>query len=290
MVKRIKESKNKYLNDEEIIAKKEKSIRTMVEKRSRNKGLRDRLKKYQMGEWELNALVYYMNKQIVNEMLLAKTWYIPFRMGHIKPTYINFGKHSLVVNWPKSIENHLNIIKKEAPLLYHAYKVEKRITKKEYFKLARPYVSPRKPHNLWLEYFEGQSWAYFRWYSNYKFINKYENYYRLYFTAYNRVPEVAKEVVVMENGKEKTIRFRPQKRKVKIPLNSKNYEVEVSSDESGVLITKIGEKEVNKKVSDKLVEKLTVKDGILSFWEINEEEKSLKYRSINIKAFVERFK
>jgi hypothetical protein len=195
MVKRIKESKNKYLNDEEIIAKKEKSIRTMVEKRSRNKGLRDRLKKYQMGEWELNALVYYMNKQIVNEMLLAKTWYIPFRMGHIKPTYINFGKHSLVVNWPKSIENHLNIIKKEAPLLYHAYKVEKRITKKEYFKLARPYVSPRKPHNLWLEYFEGQSWAYFRWYSNYKFINKYENYYRLYFTAYNRVPEVAKEVV-----------------------------------------------------------------------------------------------
>jgi len=195
MIKRIENSKNKYLNDDQIIEEKKRSIKTMKEKRSINKHRKDRLKKYAMNEHELNALVYYMNKQIVNEMLEAKEFHIPYWQGRMKPMYINFGKNNLVVNWPKSIENHLAIIEKEAPELYKAYKVEKRITKREYFRLARKYVHPVKVNNLWLEYFEGQSWAYFRWIPNYRFINKVDNHYRFYFTGYNRLPMVDKNVV-----------------------------------------------------------------------------------------------
>jgi hypothetical protein len=184
-IKRIEDSKHTYLNDEAIIEEKKRSIKTMIEKRSINKKRKERIKKYQMNQHEINALVYYMNKEIVNEMLLNKEYHIPYWQGKMKPIYINFGKNNLVVNWPKSIENHLAIIEKESPKLYHMYKVEKSITKREYFKLAKQFVSPAKPHNLWLEYFEGQNWVYFRWQPNYKFLNTVDNYYRFYFTSYN---------------------------------------------------------------------------------------------------------
>lgn len=96
--------------------------------------------------------------------------------------------------------------------------------------------------------------------------------------------------VVVEGSEEapKTIKFKPQRRDVKISLEKTKEEVEVRSDENGVFITKIGDREVNKQVSSFPVQRLTVRSGVMSFWEVNNETKSLKYRSLNLNALVDR--
>ncbi len=93
-----------------------------------------------------------------------------------------------------------------------------------------------------------------------------------------------KEIV----NKDKKIKFRPSKREVRVPLEKLDLEIEVKSDENGVIITKIGDKEVEKRVSSLPVQRLSVKNGIMTFWEVNEKTQKLKYRSINLSAYVER--
>jgi len=91
-----------------------------------------------------------------------------------------------------------------------------------------------------------------------------------------------------ETTTNKTIKFKPEKRQVKVPVEKLGLEIEILSDENGVIITKIGDKEVNKKVSYKPVKRLSVREGIMTFWEVDEASQSLKYRSINLGAFIDR--
>ncbi len=100
--------------------------------------------------------------------------------------------------------------------------------------------------------------------------------------------------VVVDNESEITrqeeppkIKFKPKKRKLKVPLVEKDLDVEVKADENGVYITKIGDREVEKQISKMPVERLTVKDGIMTFWEVNNETGKLKFQSINLGAYVD---
>ncbi len=101
--------------------------------------------------------------------------------------------------------------------------------------------------------------------------------------------EETKETNKIDNvNKDKKIKFKPQKRQVIIPIEKLDLEIEVKSDENGVIITKIGDKLVDKRVSSAPVQRLSVKNGIMTFWEINEKTQKLKYRSINLGAYIDR--
>lgn len=64
--------------------------------------------------------------------------------------------------------------------------------------------------------------------------------------------------------------------------------VEVKSDENGVIITKIGDQKVYKVVSRKPVKRLDVRNGLMSFWEVDEEAGTLKYKTVNVNEFMEK--
>ena len=182
MIKRIEESSNSYLNDDDIIAEKKKSIKNLTEKMSKTRSLNKRLLKYTMLEQEINQLSLHLNKQIMIEVMRGKYYNIPFYMGKIRFRYVKFNNRSLTINWVKSLENHLAITKKYAPIVNDKFVNQKTLTKKQYFALSKKYVAPLVPERPWLSYNEGGDWLYLSWFPNYPFINKFKNYYRCYFT------------------------------------------------------------------------------------------------------------
>jgi len=187
-IKRIQNSSNTYVNDDDIIAQKKANIKNMREKRSKIKAINTRILKYTMTEPELNMLMLVMNKEIVNELLKGKYYNIPYGIGKFRLREVIMTKGARSINWPKSIENHLRITKKDAPILYHKFHVEKSMTKKEYFRLSKPFVAPTKPNKLWISYNVMQDWVFPSWQPNYAFINSVGNPYRFKFTAYNHLP------------------------------------------------------------------------------------------------------
>lgn len=102
------------------------------------------------------------------------------------------------------------------------------------------------------------------------------------------IEDVSVEAPAEDIEENKTLKFKPEKKEVKISLDDSNIDVEVSSDDNGLFITKIDGKKINKRVSDHPVQRLAVHNGIMSFWEINTETESLKYRSLNLNALVDR--
>ncbi len=91
-----------------------------------------------------------------------------------------------------------------------------------------------------------------------------------------------------KNKKEYKPKFQPQKQELKVPVSDKRVEVEVVSDESGVVITKIGGKEVHTRVSSYPVQRLLINNGLMTFYEYHEKDGSLKYQSVNLEVYLER--
>ena len=79
---------------------------------------------------------------------------------------------------------------------------------------------------------------------------------------------------------------RKEKVSVELPDSEAPLEVIVEADENGIFLSKIGDLEVNQRLSDKEIISLDIKNGILKFWEINEETNQLKFKSINLVEFL----
>ena len=79
-----------------------------------------------------------------------------------------------------------------------------------------------------------------------------------------------------------TARSKPQPRVAEGPA------VEVKSDENGVIITKIGDQKVYKVVSRKPAKRLDVRNGLMTFWEVDEEAGTLKYKTVNVNEFIKK--
>jgi hypothetical protein len=181
MVKRIKNSKTTYLNDDNIIKEKEARIKTLRQRRARLRNQQSKLLEMNMSRYETTMLLKALNREIVNEVVRGKYYSFPRSLGHIQLQYIPPHRNIYFINWGKSIENHLALTKKYAPIIYHKYKVEKSITKKKYFELSRPFVAPQVPDRLWLFYQNKADWFYIKYRPNGVVYNKFGNYYRFRF-------------------------------------------------------------------------------------------------------------
>ena len=135
MIQRIANSKKTYINDEYIINEKKKLIQYAQEQKSRVRKKQLNLVDYAMTDVEINALTLAINKEIIVEVIKGRKYSFPLYMGSLYLKYIERIEAS-IIHWPKSIENHLKITAKFAPVL-HAQYLAKRIGKREYFRKSK---------------------------------------------------------------------------------------------------------------------------------------------------------
>ncbi len=95
------------------------------------------------------------------------------------------------------------------------------------------------------------------------------------------------KVVVTKVPERKGIR---RTEKVLVQTPEKEIKMTVEASENGVFLIEINEKEVSQKISSKEVFSLNIEAGMLSFWEIDPESGSLKFKSINLTEFVKTLK
>jgi len=187
-IKRIKQSSNSYVNDDAIIKEKEKRVKQLRQKRSRVRKNQKMLTNLVLTEQELNLVMFTLNREIASEVIKGGYYKFPYAMGYIHLKFVKNIKNLYFINWGKSIENHLKLTKKYAPVIHKQY-INKEITKRRYFHLAKPFVHPRVYSRMWLVYEKRRDLFFMRWYPNHGFFKKNDIYYRFIFTKYNITKE-----------------------------------------------------------------------------------------------------
>ncbi len=110
----------------------------------------------------------------------------------------------------------------------------------------------------------------------------------------NKTPVISSDIIASEGivsdtkatPKKPKLKFKPQKRQLKVPITQKNIDVEVKSDKNGVVITSLGGKELHKVVTKNPVDRLTVKGSAMTFFEVDPQTGQLTFKSINLEALL----